>query len=554
MADDYAAFSSLVPQGDPYASFSYVVAPSSGQSPLGVPMPTAADLAAKGVGVQPGIAAEIGGAHDLAHAAISGATLGTGDRLMSGAGALMGSGDYASNLADLQNQTQQFQTQHPVVSAGAGMAGMGLAGAALPLATPATALGRLLVGTGTGAAAGGIQGASQSPDLTNLPNTLERVKEGGELGALGGAAAPVMGSAIGRLITPLPIGLPRATDVAFMRQSGIPLSAGQTTGNKPLHILESVLSEMPGSGGGAQKLAEAQNQAFASALLARTNTVGDRTDPATMDAAFNTIGDVFRRQSAKSTMSIDPRLMQEADDALATYHDTVGPANTAPRPTNLVDALRGAQTMPGESYQAQRSLLSNDAKTMQMSDPKQAQFYRDLRDAMDNAMSRSIPPQDAAEWAQARQNWGDLKDIGKAAAGAGENTAAGLVSPAKMRSVIASGNDRIAYARGQGTFADLVRAGNSVMMPFPNSGTAGRINAMHVIGMLGGGTGGLVAGGLPGMGAMVGALGAPAVASRVLMSRPAQSYLGNQLLPAGLTVPTIGSAMAGALAARQGQQ
>lgn len=533
------------------------------QSPLGRPMPTAADLAAKGVGVQPGIGAEMGGLNDVVRSAANGMTLGLGDRIAAGAGAATGiggqKGDYAGNLAKEQAQTQQFQTQHPVVSAAANMAGTGLTGAVLPLAQPATALGRLLMGMGVGAGVGAVQNMASSPDLTNIPDTLKRAKEGGELGILGGAAAPLAGSLIGHAITPLPVGLPRATDVAFLKQAGIPLSAGQISGYKPLHVLESVLSEMPLSGGGAQKLAESQNQAFTSALLARAGVEGDRTDPASMDAAFNSVGDVFKRLSGGSTMTKDSQFGEDINGALDTYTGKVSPANTAPLPAKLVGELQGApatdaqgDAVPGDAYQAQRSSLSNDANSMRFADPPQAQFYRELRDAMDNAMTRSIPQKDAADWVQARQNWGNLKDIGKAAAGAGSDTAAGFVSPQKMRSVIASGNNRIDYARGKGDFDDLVRAGNAVMTPFPNSGTAGRINAMHMIGLLGGGGLGGMEGGFPG--AAVGALAAPAIAGHTLMSRPVQGYLGNQLLPVGIHVPTLGSAVGAALAARQGRQ
>lgn len=64
------------------------------------------------------------------------------------------------------------------------------------------------------------------------------------------------------------------------------------------------------------------------------------------------------------------------------------------------------------------------------------------------------------------------------------------------------------------------------MKPLPQSSTAPRQNIQNIMSIIGGAAGG-AAGGLPG--AMAG-IAAPAVAGRVLMSRPVQAYLGNQVL------------------------
>ena len=117
-----------------------------------------------------------------------------------------------------------------------------------------------------------------------------------------------------------------------------------------------------------------------------------------------------------------------------------------------------------------------------------------------------------------------MKSLEKAAAGAGAATAEGNISPAQLRTAVASGNNRGAYARGQGDLAELTRAGIGVMSPLPNSGTAPRQwmqNAAATLpAIVGGASGG-------GVGALAGLLAAP-MAGRALMSSPIQAYLGNQ--------------------------
>jgi hypothetical protein len=88
----------------------------------------------------------------------------------------------------------------------------------------------------------------------------------------------------------------------------------------------------------------------------------------------------------------------------------------------------------------------------------------------------------------------------------------------------ASSGNRGGYATGQSDFTKLAKAGQAVMTPLPNSGTASRINARNLgSGLLAGG--GALTAGLPGM---IAGLVAPQVAGRALMSRPVQKYLANQ--------------------------
>jgi hypothetical protein len=191
--------------------------------------------------------------------------------------------------------------------------------------------------------------------------------------------------------------------------------------------------------------------------------------------------------------------------------------------SDIVDRIKaGNGTMSGKDYQKIRSRLSRISQNARQNDPDYAEATRAMRNALDSNMARSILPDDAGAWETARRQYGNLKTIEKAASAGGENAAAGLISPAQLRIASQQGaGNRAAYARGQGEFAELARAGSQIMTPLPNSGTAQR-------NMITGGIGGV---GLatfmsnPLLGAAI--AGAPAAAGRALWSNAGQRYLGN---------------------------
>jgi hypothetical protein len=139
-------------------------------------------------------------------------------------------------------------------------------------------------------------------------------------------------------------------------------------------------------------------------------------------------------------------------------------------------------------------------------------------------MVRSVSPQDAAAWRQLNREYSAQEVLKKTASRAGEATAEGQITPSNLRNVIA-GEDRSGYAQGRGQFNELARAGVQVMTPLPNSGTAPRTNAFHLLN--------------------AGLLGIPqALAGRAIMSRPAQAYLANQLMTGALpTSPAARNAL-----------
>jgi hypothetical protein len=130
--------------------------------------------------------------------------------------------DYSTNLANERGADQQLRAEHPfAANMGSAVGGLavplGAAGAAGQAATLGT---KALAGAGAGAMIGGIQGASDSPDLTNGPDTLNHVVTGAGLGFGIGGALPLVGRGIGAVYN-------AGADSLLGNASGISKSAQQ---------------------------------------------------------------------------------------------------------------------------------------------------------------------------------------------------------------------------------------------------------------------------------------------------------------------------------------
>lgn len=328
-------------------------------------------------------------------------------------------------------------------------------------------------------------------------------------GAMGGAFAPGL---VARAVTPAPATPARQRLVDILNDEGVTsLTAGQRTGNESLRYAESTLGNAPFTGQPANRIVREGQEQFTEAALRRAGTGGGATPDVLADNQRR-LADQFRDLSARNTMQMDHQLGQDLGRAVIHY-ERVPPSQQKAIVegyiTDIINHARAGNTMPGPVYQEMRSRLSRQSNSLRQSDPTLSEALRDIRNALDDAMGRSINPADRAGWETARREYGAQKVIEKAASRAGEATAEGVIVPANLRNTVAAEN-RGAYARGEGPFSELARAGAGVMGPMPNSGTAQR-SALYHIGDWGSG----------------GAI--PALTGRALMSGPVQGYLSNQI-------------------------
>lgn len=339
-------------------------------------------------------------------------------------------------------------------------------------------------------------------------------------------AAPAIPALASRAISPFggAITPERQSAISALEAEGIPLTAGQRTGSQGLRYMESELG-----GRGAAAIMDDQANAFTNAAMQRAGGQGLAT-PENMSANADRLSQGFRDVSARNTLKIDGPWLRDLTQTMRDYNRTL-PSEQSKVLGNIVEDIGlqlrdGNGTMTGQQYQSIRSNLTKKAFNARNNAPDLAEAYRGVRNSLDNAMARSVSPEDAATWSRLRQEYGNMKVLEKAATGAGEDAALGSISPAKLRQAATAGRQG-QYARGTGDFDQLARSGQAVMTPLPNSGTAGRIRAQNLgSGILAGG--GALAGGLPGM---VAGLLAPRAAGAALMSRPVQAYLSNQVAP-----------------------
>lgn len=355
-------------------------------------------------------------------------------------------------------------------------------------------------------------------------------------GGIGGSMAPQL---VKRVVTPNPISPERARMVDTLRNEGIDLTAGQATGSRPLRYLESAAGQIPGGGGKAVVIQERQGEQYTRAILKRMGEDAPRATPEVIDGALTRMGGTFDRLAANNTLKMDGKFASDFGRAVDDYKALVGPANQAPvvdkYAADMLALARTTKQLEGPAYQELRSTLGKQATSAYKSgNGALGEALFGMQSALDDAMARAAPQVDREAWNQVRRQYSVWKTILPAVTGAGESAAEGLLSPSMVRGAVKNKN-ATAYARGKGDLADLARAGEAVLKPLPDSGTAGRAQAVSTLGALGS-VGGFLTGGPAGAGAgyAIGALSEPvlkALGARTLMSTPTQKYLGNQKMP-----------------------
>jgi hypothetical protein len=354
----------------------------------------------------------------------------------------------------------------------------------------------------------------------------------------GGILAPGLA---GRAITPMRTDPERAAAVARLEDAGITLTAGQRTGSKALRTAESALGEVPlGAPDPAVGQAEQLTRAVGRRMGADEGALTPDVMRATKDRLDKTIGDI----TARNVMRTDPQFAQDLSDVLRTQFSKVTVAqrqdflNTAQSLAN--DIAKSGGQLSGEAYQSARSFLGQRANELRNSDATASAAYKGLQKTLDGAFQRSAAPADAEAYNQWRQQYAGMKAAETAVTRVPQGTPEGLVTPNSIAAAAAQSSSVAQRARGQSDLGQLARDARSVLTTPPNSGTAGRLNALGMAGGLAGGLGGFFAGGPMGAGIgaisgeRLGSLFGPTIASNLVNRRLPQSYLGNQLLPGGV--------------------
>lgn len=484
------------------------------------------------------------------------ATYGFGDEIT--ASVLAGTNGLTRDqvLARMRGDQAAAQTQNPKSYLGGQVGGgvvQAVASGGAGFGANAARSGGSLARTGGGLALdgalyGGLQGIGGGTDANSRAiGGLEGAAIGGATGfAAPFAVAGTRGLArntVGRLITPFGTSPERAAAAKYLASEGVQTTAGQKTGSKALRYAEGELG-----GQRAADLADEQGRAFTDAAMRKAGGSG-LADPDNLGALKGNLGKQFEAISKRNTLRADPQIVNDMNKANNEYGKVLKSDQKrifGNLGNDIIDKFKaGKGAMSGEEYQTIRSRLSRMANNYRDSDPEFAQAIRGLRNALDDGMDRSISPADKGAWAAIRRQYGNYKVIEKASVGGGEDAGIGIISPARLRMGASSGN-RSGFATGKSDFSKLAKAGQTLMTPLPNSGTAGRLSARSlgalgpsIVGAGAGGTyGGMGDGGLVGAlsGAFAGFL-APKAVGKLLMTKAGQKYLANQLIKTGPVNP-----------------
>jgi hypothetical protein len=393
--------------------------------------------------------------------------------------------------------------------------------AAMPLG-PAGALTRL----GMGAVVPGVAAAGAT-ELTGDP-------------LYGAAAAIASPLALSRLITPIASipGRAQSAAVPFLEEQGVRLTAGQRTGNRRLQWGESVAGDSLGAGGAATNALERGGQTFTRAASREMGAEADRLTPEVFTTNRARLGGEFRDLSNRYNLDANAGgLQNRLLDIMNEHLPDMTTANQNRFMNIITDRLAPNMhngQMPGPRYQGLRSSLTNIARGATNGQDRSFELaVRGLRNALDDTMEATIAASgnaaDVGRWGAARGQWGAMRTLEDALASNSALAAQGVVTPAALGTATRARIGATGNAQSATHLNELARAGNEVMSPLPQSGTAPREAIRALTMAIGAGLGHSAAGvegALPGA---MAAAAAPAVAGRAIMSAPMQAWLGNMI-------------------------
>jgi hypothetical protein len=312
--------------------------------------------------------------------------------------------------------------------------------------------------------------ASGSPDIGARAGLVASSLAGPLAGrVVGGAGSALADSLIGK-IDPA-----RAALAATARDKfGIPIGTGQLSENPLVNVLNSTVDSLPGSGGAAAKttIQTAWDRGVASTI----GETADRVTPEVLARARTRIGAVFDDVANKTNINVDPQLQNQLQTTMLDA--SRGLTDSEFRVvSNAFDDLMGKigpdGTIAGKDYQ---NLVKSNTffnKTLNNGNSNISNAVEEMKDALDDAMGRSAPPEVQAAYATAKDQWRNLKTIDPLVA----KSQTGAISPPLLANAINSSRysrNALAYPGGAGDLGDLARIGQAFLKEPANSNTAQR--------------------------------------------------------------------------------
>ena len=381
--------------------------------------------------------------------------------------------------ADLYGQTPTPPEQRPVASHVVGTIDQALPGtkvADVQANTPAEQIARKVTAAGVAGGAGGPGAALVAGGGALAGDVAGRsVPEWAALGVemLGNVAGSWM---TGRAVTPVrTVTTPeRQRLVGELEAEGVPLTAGERTGSKPLIKTEQVLGQTPGAAGGIAGDVQRQRAAVNQAVASKAGLNSDTLTPDVLNTHLDTLGGEIGNLAANNNMQLPAPFIQQLGQVRQglRYMKTEAAQEIGARLDQLRDMITldasGNPVLAGPHFQ---TLMSELREAISSSDGTARGSMIKVRDMLRQQMEASMKPEDAARWRELNRYYANGKVIQDAMGAAGESTAEGNISLLHLRGAIKRSLGTDAYAAGYGDLNDFARAGQSVLRRPPDSGT-----------------------------------------------------------------------------------
>jgi hypothetical protein len=280
-----------------------------------------------------------------------------------------------------------------------------------------------------------------------------------------------------RLITPSPARSKEYLQFADdLEAEGVPVSAGQRTGNRDLMRREGMHNPEA-----AQHFQEVQDRAFTRAVLKRIGVNADAASPDVLEGAAKAIGQQFDDLTARNSLPVTRDLVKDLRNLQLEYASTSAANDRIGAVNNVINEViaRGKKVgaLDGRYFQNTLSQLRRQARNLTYSNPNASHALDEIATTLDEAMQQSLVnagSADAEKWTAAREAWKNLRVIENAVVRPGQRNQFGTITPQALRSALTrTMRDKTKYARGNaGGLENLARAGNGVLYPINSSGTA----------------------------------------------------------------------------------
>jgi hypothetical protein len=354
------------------------------------------------------------------------------------------------------------------VETAVGSLGPGVRGASAPVAN-ALSRSSLLAPAVTGATGQVATDATGDPLVGMAASVLP-----GALGKIGGGATNFLSGEI----------QPETAQLATTaRNFGIPIHAGQLSESPAVRFASSTLNRLPFSGAGADNAV--QQTAFNRAVAQTLGENADKLTPTVMQNARARLGAEFDNVAKNSTINVDLPLVTKLHSILSDAQSVLPKAEVVPlykQVQNFLDTVDPqTKTISGESYQALTRTGAPLDRLQSAGDTNIKYYSNQLRNALDDALQRSAPPQVQNALASARSQYKAMKTVEDLV----EKSPTGDITPGSLMNEVRKRYGNMAY-NGGGDLGDLARIGQRFLKDPPSSGTAERFSTQNWLSRVGG--------------------------------------------------------------------